>query len=467
MVKKFLIAVLMLCIMALGVSADYSATNNDASTIDVTGTATITGIITLTNYDANNSIIINGIGTIEFEGESDMHDAPVTYTYNGSITQVFTIPANDSIEVTFKFVVPKDIGGEQTGDLNFTSTNLSDKLVPVNLYVSQLRIDDLDVKVGGKYDKNIQDEDDGYEIDVEAEPEDTVIFYIKLENLYSDDDDDGDVEIENVEVIIIIDDIDDGDELEEEADDFDIKPDDSESITIEFTVPKKAESDSYTVYIDIEAEDENGNDISISKEFSLVVEREKHKVIVDKAYLTQNILECHRQTDLIVDILNMGERYEDDVKVTVTNTALGINLQRIEIELDEDPGDDDSERTLNFEINIDDDVAAGVYILDVKTFYDDTISDLERVNLIVEDCEIAQVEEEEEEEDYVEIIIETPQIPDITIGDTPAEPVTVTAQAVEITESFRDSSLFIVLLVVLNLAILVGIIWVIVRFLFK
>ncbi|MEA3515073.1 MAG: hypothetical protein U9R34_06340 [Nanoarchaeota archaeon] len=467
MVKRFLIAVLMLCIMAFGVSADYTATNNDASTIDVTGTATVTGTITLTNYDVNNSIIINGIDPIEFQGEYNMHDAPVTYTYNGSITQAFTIPANDSIEVNFKFVVPRDIGGEQTGDLRFTSTNLSDKLVPVTLYVSQLEIEDLDVKVGGKYDKNIQDENEGYEIDVEAEPGDTVEFYLKLENLYSDDDDDGDVEIENVEVIIIIDEIDDGDELEEEADDFDIKPDDSESITIEFTVPKKAESDSYTVYMDIEAEDENGNDISISKEFTLVVEREKHKVIVDNTYLKQSILECNRQTDLIVDILNMGERYEDDVKVTVTNSELGIDLQRREIELDEDPDDDDNERTLNFAIDIDDDVAAGVYVLDVKTFYDDTVSDLARVNLVVEECITAIEEEEEEEEDNVEIIIETPQIPDITMGDESAEQITATAQAVEMTESFRDSSLFIVLLVVLNIVILIGIIWVIVRFLSK
>jgi len=463
MIKKFLIAVLMLCIMAFGVSADYTATNNDASTIDVTGTATITGAVTLTNNNETNSTTITGITTIKFgEREADVR-------YNDGSTNVFTIPKNDSIEVTFSFTVPRDLGGEQTGNLIFTSDEDINKSVPVNLYVSQLKIDDLDVKVGGSYDKNIQDEEDGYEIDAEGEPGDTLEFHLKLENLYSDDDDtDGDVEIENVEIIITIDDIDDGDEIEEEADDFDIKPDDSESVTIEFTIPKKAESDSYTVYIDIEAEDENGNDISISKEFSLVVEREKHKVIVDNTYMTQSILECNRQTDLVVDIINMGERYEDDVKVTVTNSPLGINLQRTEIELDEDPSDDENERTLNFVIDIDDDIAAGIYILDVKTFYDDTISDLVRVDLIVEKCRvIIEEEEEEEEEDDIEIIIETPQIPDITIGDESAKPITTTAQAVEITESFRNSTLFIVMLVVVNLIILGLVIWIIVRFLFK
>ena len=464
MVKKFLIAVLMLCIMALGVSADYSATNNDASTIDVTGTATVTGTVTLTNNNETNSTEITGITTIKF-GERE-----ATVKYNDGATNIFTIPANDSIEVTFSFATPKDLGGEQTGNLIFTSDEDINKSVLVNLYVSQLKIDDLDVKVGGKYDKNIQNEEDGYEIDVEAEPQDTVVFYLKLENLYSDDDDtDGDVEIENIEIVIVIDDIDDGDELEEEVDDFDIKADDSESLTVEFTIPKKAESNTYTVYIDIEAEDEDGNDIFISREFDLVVEREKHKVVVDKAYLTQSILECNRQTDLVVDILNIGDRYEDDVKVTVTNSELGIDLQTTGIELDEDPDDDDCERTLNFPLNIDDDVAAGTYVLDVKTYFDGTVSDLARINLVVENCAATEVEEEEEEEeDDIEIIIETPpQMPDITIGDTPAEPVTITAQAVEMTESFRDSSMFIVLLVVLNLVILGAVIWVIVRFLFR
>ena len=466
MVKKLLIAVLMVCIMALGVNADYDAVNNNLTTIDITGEETVTGTVTLTNDETEN-VSVTGVTTITFEGEDEMHDAQVTYTYDDTTTHVFEIPANESIVVNFEFDVPQDIAGDQTGDLVFTSTNLSNKSVPVNLDVSQLKLKDLDVKVGGSYDKNIHIEDDKYEIEDKAEPLDTIIFEIELENLYSDDDDDGEVDIEDVEVTITIKDIDDEDDLEEEADEFDIKADDSESITIEFTVPKKAEHEvEYTIYIEIEAEDENGNDFTILREFVLEVERERNKVIVDNAYLTTSVLECYRQTDLIVDILNIGEEDDDEIKVTVVNAELGIDLQRIDLELDDDPDDDDCEMKLNFAINVGDDVAPGTYVLDIRTYYKgDRVSDVARVDLIVEACATAVAEEEEQ--DDTEVIIETHEIPDITPYQPDAEQVTVTAQAVEITESFRDSPMFIVMLVVLNLVILGCVIWVIVRFLFR
>lgn len=457
MVKKLLIAVLMVCIMALGVSADYTAVNNDDSRIDVTGTETVTGTVTLTNNNETDSIDVTAVETIEI-GD---HDVDISY----GNTNVFTVPANDSMDVTFEFDVPQDLGGDHDGELEFTSAE-NNESVTVDLYVSQLAIKDLDVKIGGDTDKNIHEEEEVYEIDVEAEPQDTIIFDLELENLYSDDDDEGEVDIEDVEVTIIIKDLDDGDDLEEEADEFDIKADDSESITVEFIVPKEAVSDEYTVYIEIEAEDENGNDFTISRKFVLVVDREKHKVIVDNVYLTTNVLDCYKQTDLVVDIYNMGEREEEDVKVTVINSELGIDLQRIGIELDEDPDDDDCEMKLNFAISVGDDVAPGTYVLDVRTYYDeDVISDVAKIDLVIESCAATVVEEEELYD--TEVIIETHQIPDITPYEPDAEQVTVTAQAVEITESFRDSPMFIVMLVVLNLVILGCVIWVIVRFLFR
>jgi len=53
------------------------------------------------------------------------------------------------------------------------------------LPTDKLLITDLDVKVGGKSDKNIEDESSGYTIDREAQPGDKVVFTIEVFNNFT------------------------------------------------------------------------------------------------------------------------------------------------------------------------------------------------------------------------------------------------------------------------------------------
>src|SRR3990167_9116271 len=73
---------------------------------------------------------------------------------------------------------------------------------------SKLIFSDVDVKVGSKTSKNLED---GDTIDDEAEPGDTVEFRVEVKNNFTSAED---LDIEDIVVEVTIGEIDDGDDLE-------------------------------------------------------------------------------------------------------------------------------------------------------------------------------------------------------------------------------------------------------------
>ena len=457
MLKKLMLAVFMVLIMTISVSAFNVPSETEQ--LDAIGSITVDGTITVT--ELGNLSIDDSDTTIEFDddGQGD--------SFNVSVD--LSVGANNggTQDVTYSFKIAKDVAGVSNGELTLTDGSDS-KDVNIRLEVSQLSLEDLDVKAGGEKDSNIQDESDGYDIDVEAKPGDSLEFNFNLENLFSGDDDDreGDIQIESINVEVVIEDIDDDDDLEDDVDVDDIDADDDISFSIDFVIPKKAASDDYKVVINIEAEDEEGNNFDFSKEMYIEVNRDSHKVAIDDASFVSSVLKCDRSTTLNVDLINLGDKNEDEVKVTVVNSALGINLAESNLELDEDPDDDDNEMTLRFPITISDDVVTGTYTIQVRTYYDsDRVSDAMNIDLEVAKCTAdTPVEEEEEEEEDVVIVPTQPPEEEEEPEETVAQPVKTGSTPV-IKESFTDSVWFIVLLVLVNLAIVVLVIYLIVRFL--
>ena len=260
---------------------------------------------------------------------------------------------------------------------------------------SMLEISDLDVKVGSKTDKNLND---GDTIGKEAAPEDKITFDIELNNLY--DDDNGDLEIEDILVTITIEGIDDGgdDDLEEESKEFDLRAGRDKSVSIDFKVPLKVEEDSYDVTIDVEGEDENGTDQSFSWSLTLEVEKEKHDVKIYRKTLSSEILKCERSTQLSVGVINIGQEDEDEVTLEVTNANLGISKKET-FDLSEDIDDDDNSFTKTYYFDIDKDKKAGTYPITIKATFDDGDEvNQETVNIVLQDCESAVKEEPKVEE---------------------------------------------------------------------
>src|SRR3989338_709048 len=102
---------------------------------------------------------------------------------------------------------------------------------------SKLVFSDVDVKVGSKTSKNLED---GDTIDDEAEPGDTVEFRIEVRNNFTDAED---LDIEDITVEVTIEEVDDGDDIDEESSDFDLKAGRDKKVTLKFQLPIEVEED--------------------------------------------------------------------------------------------------------------------------------------------------------------------------------------------------------------------------------
>ncbi len=319
--------------------------------------------------------------------------------------------------------------GKYVFKLTVEDNNNQESSTTTTIYVeeaSKLRISDLDVKIGDKTAKNIQD---GETISREAKPKETIKFNIEIENEYSSSED---ITIEDVEVTVTIEDIDDGDELEETADIDKIYADDTESVSIEFTVPTLVDEDTYNVVIDVEGKDENGKIHEETWELKLNVEKEKHSIIIDKADISPRVINCNRNTKLDIRVANIGSKDEDDVSIEIESKELGIGISEKEIELEEG-SDEDSIFESIYNLKIDKDVKTGTYPIGIKVYYNDKLADEKTIYLEVQECLTEKIHVEAEP---VEIIKLTEPIK----KPRPIQPTKI---------SFRDTQEYLTLIAIL------------------
>ncbi|MBW2976522.1 tandem-95 repeat protein [Candidatus Woesearchaeota archaeon] len=353
--------------------------------------------------------------------------APSDMSIDSSTGMVSWTPVNLTTE-DIEVKVVDGIGGSDT-----QSFSLTVKERP------KLAISDLDVKVDGKTDKNLED---GDTIKNEAEPESDIEFKLKIENLYSDEED---IKIEDIEVEIIILDIDDGDDLEESSKEFDLKPEDDDTVTLEFQVPLEVEEDTYDVEIHVWGEDENGKEHEIDWGLVLEVEKEKHEIRILKASLYPLTVECQRQISINAEIINTGSEDEDEVTLEITSADLGINSVTEGIELDEGTDDNSFEKSVTQLVSAD--VAPGVYPISVNAYYDSTLSSSKTLELAVEECELVKEVKEEVKEEKPKA---KPVIPEVVKEEKPVEAAPVVEKA-----SFMETSEYKMLLAI-SIVIFIG-----------
>jgi hypothetical protein len=361
---------------------------------------------------------------------------------------VATDPESDPL--TYSLTGPSGMIISPTGLISWTPANITTENVTVsvsdntNTIIQSFEIDvnegpkfiisDLDMKVGGESAKNLQN---GEKIPEDAKPGDKVKFDIELENLFSTD-----IEIQDIEVIVTIENIDDSDDLEEEETIDDIEDGDHDSVTLDFTIPTLVEDGEYNIIIEVDAEDEDGNDQDIRWELTLEVKKDKHDLIIDNADLNPSLVRCNRNPTLDIEVINIGRDDEDDVSIKISNDDLGIDIEEEDIELEE--GDsDDSVFEKTYRLKISDDVKSGTYPITVKTYYDGKKSDEKTVDLTIGKCIDTVIPLEREQ---VDVITTTDKV------IKPAEP-TVTKI------SFKETSEYITLLAIAFIILLGGIVF--------
>lgn len=289
----------------------------------------------------------------------------------------------------------------------------------------------------------------------DLKPGEEVEVQVKVENIYDSSDDD--VDIDDIDVRLKIDE-DEMDVDEKESLSGKLLPEESDSVTIKFTVERDADGD-YNGEIYFTGDDEHGAKHGSRLELEWEVSKAAHEMKLKTASVSPGVISCGGTVSLSMKIENLGKNNEDEVAYYIKNTALGINFEKEDLEVD---SDDSYSRT--FSATIADSIAAGTYPIRFSVYYsgdedDGVLGDLEDVDLVVEACHEDE-EDEEEEEEEVEIIEDTTD----TTGTTTA-PSTSTG-VVDTTEtSFFDSTTYNVILVVAIIAALGAIIVLVVKFL--
>jgi len=303
-----------------------------------------------------------------------------------------------------------------------------------------LIITDVDVKVGSKSDKNLEDNDD---ISDEAAPGDTVTFSIEVANNFTRDDD---VEIEDITITVTIEGIDDDDDLEEESKEFDLKEDKDTKKKITFKIPLEVDEDTFDVEILVEGDTDKNGSQEVRMDLTLEVEKEDDEVRFLRNSLTPSEIKCSRTVQLSTAVINTGSDDQEDAELEITNTELGVSFRET-FDLSDEPFDDDSKFRKTFTFNIDQDVAPGIYtILSKVTFNEGRDTESETVELAVAQCEIFAVEEEEEEQEVV--VVQPPVVTEpVDLGVVTAGVVSAPTLPVTEEKSLFQSNGFLAVLV--------------------
>lgn len=334
----------------------------------------------------------------------------------------------------------------------------------VTASVMKLAVDKLDVSCSPSCNDDLNEEDGG-EI-TEVEPGTTLEFKVKLENLWDDDEDDHN--IENIDIVATLEEMGDEDDQEEEDEIDKIKPGDKESVTFTFEVPEEVDEGTYDLELEIDGEDEDGTDYDITLSIEVEVEKKSDQMTFKKAMFTPSTVRCSRETQLSINVKNIGSSDQDNAQLTIRSSPLGISENDFFDVEEGDYDDDDTEFEKRYSFNIPTNVRAGTYDVELKAYYeDDDEYERKTVTLTVEACDGTSdssttpskptVQEPKEEVEVIQQPIQTPQVdPTQTTGPVFAKPVTKTEKS---DDSFFESSAFTVVLVLLVLALLGGVVY--------
>lgn len=303
-------------------------------------------------------------------------DATPGPTTDGTV--VFTVPGFST------FVVDTDqdntgsgdnTGGNTGGNDDGTDTGTDDDDDD-----SMLRI--TDVEVNGD-NVNIDSNNDNID---DIQPDTRVSFEVQVENMFSRNEGE---EIEDIEIEIVIEDIDDNDDIDLDSNDFDLDQNDDEEIDLDFIVPLEVEDgEEYDVTITVQGEGaDTGDTYRDIVTFTIEIEKENHLIKITEARLSPQSLACQRTAELNVEVTNLGEDDERDVRLRVRNGALGIDQDRV-FDMDEDPDSEDFDQSETFLLNIPASTPAGSYPITIDTFYSRTIpSESQTVDLVIRGCD--------------------------------------------------------------------------------
>jgi len=366
--------------------------------------------------------------------------------------------------------VSMDTGSVDIGDIKFTADDYTVSISKFEITTKSF----LDINDAKIYYGDEDDSLDNGDLIEDVRPGDKIKIEVEVENLFDDDiEEEEDMDMDSIEVTIESDEDVGDDEVDESSSVDKLKPGKKDSTTIEFEIPEDADEGTYDFTLTVEGEDDEDSNHKLVWSFQLKVEKEDHDLDIVRAELSDSTLSCNKDTYLNIFVRNLGQDDEDEVRVKITSTDLDITSDFRDIELTTDVGDDDNEWTYSLPIRLKDSVETGTYKIKVETFYDDTKrSNSEEVELKVEECTSksssssssssstskTQPSSGKSNDETGSIVVQTPtgssgvSGSQVSTSSSNMPPVSITETT---SASFRDSNIYVVLL--LAAVIVVGV----------
>ncbi len=320
----------------------------------------------LSGQTLNTTLTIMNAGTVSSLTALTAQFVGVNASFNPQVTGLSssTLGPGEQRQLQLSLTVPagEPSGRHSIGVLRLTSsagtTNVPLFINPKSFLTVK------SVKINGKSDGKFQ-LDEPTTVDVEVKNDHTQ-------------------DLENVVVTVTLKNIND-EEVEEESEEFDLDKGDDEKVELDFDLRNEdVENEQFTMEIVVEGEDQSGTVHRTVDIRTVQLDLKNHDVMVKAATLESASLQCQRQTIIRITVQNIGKSDEDDVEIRVRNTALGLNLLKSGIELDDFAGEDNEQQVLGA-INAEN-VPAGQYPITVEVYRDGKLEDTEEVTLEVKGC---------------------------------------------------------------------------------
>lgn len=375
MMKKFLasIAVLALFLVSLGFASALTLSSPGVLTLNDNQTS-----IVLTNNDAvaqNVSLSVSNI--VSGSNQVALSVAP-------SQINDLAVSGTSAFAVSISSVAGKFLFGDFTANLSAVGVDAG----------TGASVDSADAVltfrksfcVGGAVDNSdgelvinsVKLDSNGKDDDV-WKPFDEVTVKIDVENSGSDDVEDVIVKLGlfDSEGKDVSDDLDFESAEEDKIEVGDIKDGDEETVEFKFKVPADFDEEKYKLAVKAYSDDageknqctDTSDDMDNNFYHEVEVEKEDDEgkfIAFDNIELSLNSATCGEAVNLDFDVYNIGDEDQDQVKINLVSTDLGLKLSQ-EIKEDFDQGDS---RTMSFSFNVPENTADKKYTLRLSAEYD-------------------------------------------------------------------------------------------------
>jgi len=336
--------------------------------------------------DGTGQITLRNTGTENITTQIAFSGLPINY--NATAIIGINVNAGRTQTVSYTIQVPhkQDSGEKNIGTLTATAGTETATTTLVQNTATMLNLREVTVDYinkDGNSERESFDSEDQYELNKEVKIGTEVKLTFYLENLFDVDYGRGDLQGITVTV-----DSDDSsifsNDFQNDYDIGDLDTHQRNSFPVTFIIDSEADSQGYTLQIDIEGEDDKGTTHKVSKELLIDVNRQNDDVRISSSKITPAVpTTCDTQVTFEAGLKNYGTRDQKYAGFVLFNRELAIN-QNIQNIVVYRFSDSDNEWKQTFTIPIS---KVGTFPLDVTAYYNrDKVSDHQIVNLVVGRC---------------------------------------------------------------------------------